>query len=125
MSKYKQVKDLWEFVTDVLDLDADKDSIRELIDGMNEENDVHWECGRCEYRIIHNDVIDDIAEEEIKEIVEDCYLNGINLDKHWWIAIDWQQTAENCISADGYGHHFSSYDGSEEEWEDWYFFRVN
>lgn len=125
MSEYKQVKDLWEFVTDRLVLDADKDSIRELIDGMNEENDFYWEYGRYEYRIIHNDDIDDIAEDEIKELVQDCYLNGTDLDKHWWIAIDWQQTAENCISADGYGHHFSSYDGSEEEWGDWYFFRVN
>ena len=125
MSEYKQIKDLWEFVGDNLSLKADKGDIRDLIDQMNEENDVYWECDGEEYRVIHTDVIDDIAEDEIKELVQDCYLNGTDLDKYWWIAIDWQQTADNCISADGYGHHFSSYDGSEEEWEDWYFFRVN
>ncbi len=125
MSEYKQIKGLWEFTRDNLSLEADKGDIRDLIDQMNEENDVYWECGREEYRIIHNDVIDDVAEDEIKELVQDSYLNGTDLDKYWWIAIDWQQTAENCISADGYGHHFSGYDGSEEEWEDWYFFRIN
>jgi hypothetical protein len=125
MSEYKQIKDLWEFVKDDLSLEADKGDIRDLIDQMNEDNDVYWECDSEEYRIIHTDVIDDIAEDEIKEIVQDCYLNGLDMDKLWWIEIDWEQTADNCISADGYGHHFSSYDGSEQEWEDWYFFRVN
>jgi hypothetical protein len=125
MSEYKQIKDLWEFVKDDLSLKADKGDIRDLIDQMNEDNDVYWECDSEEYRIIHTDVIDDIAEDEIKEIVQDCYLNGLDMDKLWWIEIDWEQTADNCISADGYGHHFSSYDGSEQEWEDWYFFRVN
>ena len=125
MSEYKQIKDLWEFVGGNLSLNPEKGDIRDLIDEMNCENDFSWECDGEEYRVIHTNVIDDIAEEEIKEIVQDCYLNGTDLDKYWWIAIDWQQTADNCISADGYGHHFSSYDGSEEEWEDWYFFRVN
>ncbi len=124
MSEYTQIKDLWEFTRDNLDVDPDKGDIRDLIDLMSEENDLYWECDGQEYRIIHMDEIDDIAEEEIKEIVQDCYLNGVDMDKLWWIEIDWKQTADNCISADGYGHHFSSYDGSEEEWDNWYFFRI-
>jgi hypothetical protein len=31
-----------------------------------------------------------------------------------WIDINWKQTTDNVKDVDGMGHHFSSYDGSEE-----------
>ena len=56
-------------------------------------------------------------------------MGGIDLDKHWWIELDWEKTAQNCLDADGYGHHFSGYDGSEFECEfggeEYSIFRVN
>ena len=49
--------------------------------------------------------------------------------KLWWVAIDWEKTAQNCLDADGYGHHFASYDGDELEimlnGDLYYFFRTN
>lgn len=51
-----------------------------------------------------------------------------NIDKVWWIEIDWDKTIDNVFT-DGYGHHFSSYDGSEEQIEfkdeTYYIFRTN
>ena len=119
------IEDWSRFVKDKLDLECTSECIAELIEQMETENDFNWKCDRTEWRVIDSDEIDDIAEEEIKEIVQDSYLNGTDLDKYWWIEIDWKKTAENCIDADGYGHHFASYDGNEYEHNDWYFFRIN
>lgn len=125
METISEVKSLWSFIKDELDLNPDKSEIHDLLYEMSISDDVHQELDGEEYRIIHEDEIDDIATLEIKEIVQDCYLGGTDLDKYWWIEIDWEKTANNCITADGYGHHFSSYDGSEYYHEGWYFFRTN
>ena len=119
------IVDWSEFVKDELDLECTSECIAELIDEMETEVDFSWECDGTEWRVIDQDSIDFIAALEIKEIVQDCYLNGTDLEKHWWIAIDWKKTAQNCIDADGYGHHFATYDGNEYEYNNWYFFRTN
>jgi len=33
------------------------------------------------------------------------------------------QVVENYVAEDGYGHHFSSYDGEEHDFEDYYYFK--
>lgn len=80
-----------------------------------------------EYRIIAESDIWEIYVEEIKNCVEDCYSDCINLDKipsFIAVSIDWEQTAKNAYP-DGYGHTFSGYDGSEEEAAGYYIFRTN
>lgn len=85
-------------------------------------HDFWFEFDGAEYRVIHEDCIWDIYKEGIQEITEDCYLEGKELPN--FVAVDWEETAQNCM-VDGYGHHFSSYDGSESEHEGWYVFRTN
>jgi hypothetical protein len=80
-----------------------------------------------EYRLIKESAIWGIYVEEIKNTVDDCYSDVINLDKipsFIAVSIDWEQTAKNAY-ADGYGHQFSGYDGSEEEAAGFYIFRTN
>lgn len=80
-----------------------------------------------EYRIISNGAIWKIYRDEIQNIVQDCYSDVIKLDKmpaFIAVSIDWEQTAQNAY-ADGYGHTFSGYDGSEEEAAGYYIFRTN
>lgn len=78
-----------------------------------------------EYRVICDDCIWRIYRDEIQQIVEDCY--ELNLDKlpgFIAVKIDWEDTARNAY-ADGYGHTFSSYDGSEHEAGNHWIFRTN
>lgn len=80
-----------------------------------------------EYRLIAESDIWEIYVDSIKQTVEDCYSDCINLDKipsFIAVSIDWEQTAQNAF-ADGYGHQFSGYDGSEEEAAGYYIFRTN
>lgn len=80
-----------------------------------------------EYRLIAESDIWSIYVDAIKETVEDCYSDCLNLDKvpsFIAVLIDWEQTALNAY-ADGYGCQFSSYDGSEEEAAGYYIFRTN
>ena len=118
MSKIQLYREVIEFTNDVLGIDC-KDFQQELFDNLADyEDDFEIDNGRSEsYRFISDTAIEDIHTEEIKELVQDCYLNGTDLDKYWWIAIDWEKTAENCRNEDGYGHHFGRYDGSEEEYD--------
>ena len=125
MSDFQNIREIWSFIKEELDLEPTKEEMHDLLYEMDIQEDVNVELDGQDWRIIHEDVIDDIATDEIKEIVQDCYLNGTDLDKLWWIEIDWEKTARNCIVADGYGHHFSSYDGNEFELGGWYFFRTN
>lgn len=78
-----------------------------------------------EYRIITYHTIWDTYVEEIKNIVTDCYdLKLDSIPDFIALEIDWDKTANNAY-ADGYGHTFSSYDGSEIETGDYWIFRVN
>ena len=91
----------------------------------NWSNDFTLEFDGNEYRCIHKDSIWDIYVETIKEIVNDCY--DLKLDKipaFIALEIDWGQTANNAY-VDGYGHTFSSYDGSEIEVSNHWVFRTN
>ena len=123
-----KVKNLYSFIQDELELEPVKHEVADLLDAMEREEDdldYYWEVGRQEWRVIHVNAIDEIAQEEIKELVEEVYLHQVNFNQLWWIAIDWEETAENVINADGYGHHFGSYDGNEYEFNNYYFFRTN
>ena len=73
-----------------------------------------------QYRLIHEDIIDGVFFEEIIELIKDCY--DLNLPS--FIEIDWEATVNNC-RMDGFGHHFSSYDGSEKHLDGYYIFRTN
>lgn len=122
-TKPQLLKDVEEFV-DYLDLTAEDDQLEELVDRLEMEHDFYVELDGNEYRFIDEHSIWDIYVESVKEMVQDCYdLNVPN-----WIAINWEETAENC-HVDGYGHHFSHYDGSEEEYtfdgDTYYIFRIN
>lgn len=100
------------------------DAIEELESKLGDD-DFYFEYDGNEYRIISESAIWDIYVEEIQSTVEDCY--DLKLDKipsFIEFSIDWEATAKNCY-ADGYGHHFSGYDGSELEIGDYYVFRTN
>lgn len=91
------------------------------------EDDFNLDFDGNEYRIISESDIWEIYVDAIKETVEDCYSDVINLDKipsFIAVSIDWEQTAKNAY-VDGYGHTFSSYDHSETEAAGYYIFRTN
>lgn len=106
------------------------DAIEELeskLADIGGESDFYFEYDGDEYRIISESSIWEIYVEEIQRIVEDCYSDVLKLDDipgFIEFSIDWEQTAKNAY-VDGYGHTFSSYDGSELEIGDYYVFRTN
>ena len=107
-----------------IDCDAARDAIttlREKIGGA----DFNFEFDGSEYRVISKDAIWSIYVDSIKNIVDDCYELGLDkVPDFIAISIDWEQTAKNAYG-DGYGHTFSSYDGSEVETSGYYIFRIN
>lgn len=132
MTKKKMLNKLrtklyWRLLEDY-NISAADDEIDDLVDSSDEQ-DFCIELDGKEYRFIDDKYIWDIYVEEIQSVTEECYLNDINTDNLWWIAIDWEKTAQNCFDADGYGHHFASYDGEELEimlnGDLYYFFRTN
>lgn len=118
MSKIQLYKDVIEFTEHYLSIDC-KDFRQELFDNLaNYEDDFYVDHGRSEsYRFISDSAIEDVHVESVKELVTDCYLSGTDLDNYPWIEINWEDTAENLRLEDGYGHHFNSYDGTEEEYD--------
>ena len=118
MSKIELYRDVIEFTADILDIDC-KTFRQELFDNLADyEDDFYIDNGRSEsYRFICDTAIEDIHVEEVKELVQDCYLAGTKLDDYPWIEINWEDTAENLRRSDGYGHHFNHYDGLEEEYD--------
>ena len=111
-------------------IEATDDQIEELVTRLHDtDEDFYVELEGGEYRFIHEQDIWDIYVEGIEEITKECYLCVGQKDLPWWISIDWEKTAETCYDADGYGHHFASYDGEEDEQEFWgelyYIFRTN
>ena len=113
-----------DFIKYQLDLDINRDEVRKIENQLNSENDFIADIDVCQYRFMHEDIIWDTYVEEIRRITEDCY----NIPELHWLAIDWEETAQNCI-VDGYGHTFSTYNGSEDEYifgeENYYIFRIN
>jgi hypothetical protein len=117
-------RQILEFINEQLELDINRDEVNEFERFLNSENDFHIDIDGGEYRVINADAIWSIYVEAIQEITDDCY----DVKAPSWLAIDWEQTAENCF-VDGYGHTFSSYDGSELECEfgeeNYFIFRTN
>jgi len=103
-------------IKDVLELTQEE---YDNLDTNKKELWVNPESGG-EYRLIGRGYIYDIYKEEVIDLIEDCY----NMNVPSFVEIDWDSTVENCL-VDGYGQHFSSYDGSEEYAEDYYIFRIN
>lgn len=102
------------------------EAIEEIANKIGED-DFTLEFDGNEYRLISDSAIWGIYVDEIQSIVEDCYSDIIKLDKvpdFIALTIDWEQTAQNAY-ADGYGHTFSGYDGSEEEAAGYNIFRTN
>lgn len=103
---------------------------REAIETLREkigEDDFTFDFDGNEYRIIADSAIWEIYKDAIEETVEDCYGDVLNLDAipaFIAVSIDWDQTAKNAY-VDGYGHQFSSYDGSEYEAAGYWIFRTN
>lgn len=122
--RYSTIKEMYDNLLD-LDIEATKEERKELLELLENENDFHWEADGSEYRIISEEAIEEIHQDEIREFVEENYVDS-NL---WWIEIDWEQTAENVRSSDGYGNHFATYDGDEQEFRldrEWFYvFRTN
>lgn len=103
---------------------TEKDEKENLIDLLRTKNDFYFEPeSGGEYRVIDENYINDIHHEENLELIKDCYLDGKDLP--WWIEIDWKKTTQNVRDSDGYGHHFSAYDGCEEYIDGFYIFRTN
>jgi hypothetical protein len=117
----KQIK---EFIQDELELDAHSQEVEELKNEIENSEDFYIDIDGQEYRFISEFKIWDIYVEEIKNITLDCY----DLKLPDFLAIDWEETAQNC-SVDGYGHTFASYDGDELEHhfegELYHIFRIN
>lgn len=110
--KTSKRRDILECISIELDLTVNRDEVRELEDKLyTDYDDFFIELDGEDYRFIHEDFIWDIYVDEIKEVTEDCYIGKMPE----WVAIDWEETAENVYQADGYGHHFAHYDGNEYE----------
>ena len=114
----KYVEELRE-IKDVLQISLTLDEIEELTQNLGTD-DFHISLNSREYRFIDDGAIEEIYEETIRQIVEECY----DCKLPDFVAIDWAETAQNCL-VDGYGHTFSHYDGSEETAGSYYISRTN
>lgn len=106
----------------------DFSDVKELIlnireKGLNLDGYDYLEFNGYEFRIIPCNKIEDIYHDSIVDMIKDCYDLSENKIPSF-IEIDWDKTVENCL-VDGYGHHFSSYDGGEYETKNFYIFRTN
>ena len=108
----------------VIDTSEAREAIEALRNSMGED-DFTFDFDGNEYRLISESTIWSTYVAEIRNLVEDCY--DLKLDEvpdFIALSIDWEQTAKNA-HADGYGHTFSGYDGSEYEAGGYYIFRTN
>ena len=100
----------------------DSKELQELCDNLGTA-DFHIALNGAEYRFIHETEIEDIFAESVQEMIEGCYgigdLPGI-ISCH----IDWDGIVQDCM-VDGYGHHFSTYNGSVYNAGEYYIFRTN
>ncbi len=126
--KLSTIREMYDNLLD-LEIETSKEERQELLNSLYKENDFNWKANGAKYRIICGDVIEEIHTKEVKDLTIERYLNGLDLDKHWWIAIDWEKTAETLRRTNGCGRYFSSYDDSEQEFRldgvSYYVFRVN
>ena len=121
------MKELKEIIEDTLEVKITTKELKILEDMLYSQNDFTYDIDGGEYRFISDNLIEDIYHDEQIYFIEECFLGGKELPS--WIEIDWDKTINNVFISDGYGNHFSTYDGSEETFnydeETWYIFRVN
>lgn len=124
----KQHIEILRCIIDNYSHDITISNAREAIETLRDkigEDDFTFDFDGNEYRIIAESAIWDIYVEAIKEIVNECYdIDLENIPDFVAWSIDWEKTAENAY-ADGYGHTFSGYDGSEYEVAGYWIFRTN
>jgi hypothetical protein len=97
------------------------DEVKEVIEAVLTMSDEWLQCNGIELRVIAREDIEETYHESIVELIKECYLGNVEIPA--WIAIDWNKTVENTMT-DGYGMHFSSYDHSEHETENYHYFRI-
>jgi len=117
-------KEIISALCDYQSIDLSFSECKELyeeLENLMDEEDFYIEVQHCEFRVIAASVIDEIWTDSLIELIKDCYDLS---DVPDFVAIDWDETAENC-KIDGLGHHFSSYDGSEHESNKYHYFLVN
>lgn len=123
----EQIADIIEIIEAELSIELHTDDAENLIDKMYCKNDFTIEIDGGEYRFIMDGVLWDTYFDEQKDLIEELYMPQMR--DLWWIEIDWDATINNVLDADGYGHHFATYDGDENTiiWnsETWYIFRTN
>lgn len=101
-----------------------REAARAIMDA-EDGDDFRFTVDRDEYRVIHDDAIERIHDDEIREMVDDCYLSDESIPATIRRYFDYESFARDCRLSDGYGHHFSSYDGNEIEVGDYHVFRLN
>ena len=111
------------------DIRAFARAVMESFENSKDYDDFSADTDEGEYRFIRSDEIDRIHRESIEQIVDECYdlekIKGGMGNLANYFHFDYDQFAEDCKSNDGFGHHFSGYDGSEHENDDFYMFRTN
>ena len=121
-------KEIIQGITSYLSAKLDYSELKELIEYLREnklglQGYDYIEFSGYEFRIIPCNEIDAIYYDSTIELIKDCYDLSENKIPSF-IEIDWDKTVENC-KVDGYGHHFSSYDGGEWETKNYWIFRTN
>jgi len=112
-----------EYSIDISDDDIKQEYIDTIENAIESDNST-IELDSMEFRIINEDAIREIYQDEQEELIKDCYLSNLK-EIPWWLEIDWEKTVENVLDSDGYGHHFASYDGGELYTDGYYIFRTN
>jgi hypothetical protein len=92
----------------------------------NVTSDNYWEIGGLEFRVIHRNYIEEVFEETVKELYEDCYYSKIkNLPIILQDSFDWKKVALQVHANEGYAPTFATYDHVTLESEDYFIFRTN
>jgi len=112
-----------EYSIDISDDDIKQEYIDTIENAIESDNST-IELYGMEFRLINEDSIREIYQDEQEELIKDCYLSNLK-EIPWWLEIDWEATVQNCLDSDGYGHHFASYDSSELYTDGFYIFRTN
>ena len=108
---------------DILDEDQRQEYI-DTIENAIESDSSTIELDGMEFRLINEDAIREIYQDEQEELIKDCYFPNLK-EIPWWLEIDWEKTVDNVLNSDGYGNHFSTYDGGELYTDGFYIFRTN
>lgn len=112
-----------EHSIDISDEDQRQEYIN-MIENALESDDTTIELDSMEFRIINEDAIQEIYQDSQEELIKDCYFPTLQ-EIPWWLEIDWKTTVQNVLNSDGYGNHFSTYDGGELYTDGFYIFRTN